>query len=93
MRSGDLLDQFAEGLRAELDFRREAEAMTEMAARLDGVAVRVPTVHQHLCTRRVLVQERFEGRHGRATSTRADAHRRSTGPTSPTSCCARRSTR
>ena len=37
--------------------------MTEMAARLDGdAAVRIPVLHRHLCTRRVLVQERFEGR-------------------------------
>jgi ubiquinone biosynthesis protein len=62
IRSGDTLSQFAQSLRAELDFRREADAMTEMAARLDQKArVRIPTVHRHLCTRRVLVQERFEG--------------------------------
>jgi ubiquinone biosynthesis protein len=61
-RSGDTLEQFAESLRAELDFRREADAMTEMASRLDQAArVRIPMVHRHLCTRRVLVQERFEG--------------------------------
>ena len=78
-------------LRAELDFRREAEAMIEMAARLDGV-VRVPTVHRHLCTRRVLVQERFEG------VTVADIERadrtggRPRRPRRP-ACCARRSTR
>jgi ubiquinone biosynthesis protein len=63
MRSGDVLAQFAQGLTAELDFRREADAMTEMAARLDGAGVvHVATLHRHLCTRRVLVQERFEGR-------------------------------
>jgi ubiquinone biosynthesis protein len=63
VRSGDVLGQFAEGLRAELDFRREADAMTEMSARLDGDAsVRVAALHRHLCTRRILVQERFEGR-------------------------------
>lgn len=60
VRTGDLLGQFAVSLRAELDFRREAEAMVELTARLDGT-VRVPRVHLHLCTRRVLVQERFEG--------------------------------
>ena len=32
VRSGELLGQFAERLRAELDFRREADAMAEMAA-------------------------------------------------------------
>jgi ubiquinone biosynthesis protein len=63
VRSGEMLAQFATGLREELDFRHEADAMTEMAARLDGHgAVRVPVLYRHLCTRRVLVQERFEGR-------------------------------
>ena len=61
VRSGELLAQFAEGLRAELDFRREADAMTEMAARLDGAHVRVARLHRSLCTRRILVQERFDG--------------------------------
>ena len=63
VRSGEMLAQFADGLREELDFRREADAMAEMATRLGGSgAVRVPALHRHLCTRRVLVQERFEGR-------------------------------
>ncbi|HEY0521526.1 MAG TPA: AarF/UbiB family protein, partial [Ilumatobacteraceae bacterium] len=62
IRSGDILEQFAHSLRSELDFRREADAMDEMARRLDhGSGVRVPTVHRDLCTRRLLVQERFEG--------------------------------
>ena len=62
IRSGDILEQFAQSLRAELDFRREADAMSEMASRLDHTAgIRVPTVFRHLCTRRLLVQERFEG--------------------------------
>ncbi len=61
VRSGDVVNQFAQGLRAELDFRREADAMTEMAGRLGDGPVRVPAVHRHLCTRRVLVQERLEG--------------------------------
>ena len=60
LRSGDLLAHFATSLRAELDFRREVAAMVEFASRLEG-AVRVPQVHHPLCTRRVLVQERFEG--------------------------------
>ena len=61
-RSGDVLDQFARSLRAELDFLREADAMDEMRTLLgpDSV-VRVPQVHKELCTRRLLVQERFEG--------------------------------
>src|SRR4029450_4894813 len=32
VRSGELLAQFAKGLREELDFRREADAMSEMAS-------------------------------------------------------------
>ena len=53
IRSGDTLEQFARSLRAELDFRREADAMVEMAERLDPKAgVRVPTVFRELCSRR-----------------------------------------
>ena len=40
VRSGEHLGQFAQGLREELDFRREADAMAEMAASLDGSIVR-----------------------------------------------------
>jgi ubiquinone biosynthesis protein len=62
IRSGDILEQFAQSLRSELNFLREADAMEEMAGRLDQAAgVRVATVYRHLCTRRLLVQERFEG--------------------------------
>ena len=62
MRSGELVAQFAHSLRAELDFRREADAMEEMASRLaDRSPVRIPRVHRELLTRRLLVQERFEG--------------------------------
>jgi ubiquinone biosynthesis protein len=62
VRSGEVLGQFARGLRAELDFRLEADAMTEMSASLAGFsAVRIPKVYRHLSTRRLLVQERFEG--------------------------------
>jgi ubiquinone biosynthesis protein len=62
VRSGVMLDQMARGLRAELDFRKEAQAMEEMARLLsDHSTVRVPTIHEELCTRRLLVQERFTG--------------------------------
>jgi ubiquinone biosynthesis protein len=62
LRSGDMLSQFADGLRAELDFRREADAMSEMAALLEGRSpVRIPQVYREVSGRRVLVQERFEG--------------------------------
>jgi len=62
VRSGEMLAQFAEGLRAELDFRHEADAMTEMAVLLrDGSTVRVPKVYRQVSGRRVLVQEHFDG--------------------------------
>jgi len=65
VRSGEVLAQFATSLRAELDFRREAQNMAEMAGLMAADPgpgdVRVPAVHEDLCTARVLVQERFEG--------------------------------
>ena len=62
LRSGEMLAQFAEGLREELDFRREADAMNEMAGLLHGRAsFRVPKVYESVSGRRVLVQERFDG--------------------------------
>ena len=62
LRSGEMLAQFATGLRAELDFRHEADAMTEMASMLeDRSPVRIPKVYRDVSSRRVLVQERFEG--------------------------------
>jgi ubiquinone biosynthesis protein len=60
--SGDLLAQFAASLRAELDFRREADVMEEMALVLgDDAGVRIPRVYRQFCSRRVLVQERLAG--------------------------------
>jgi ubiquinone biosynthesis protein len=64
VRSGEILGQFAQSLRDELDYLGEADAMSEMAVVLgdgDGAGVRVPRVYAELSTRRVLVQERFEG--------------------------------
>lgn len=62
VRAGEVLGQFADSLRAELDFRREADAMSEMAGLLDGrLRVRVPRVYRDVSGRRVLVQERFDG--------------------------------
>ena len=62
IRSGEVLAQFAESLRAELDFRREVDAMIEMAIALrERSTVRVPRVHKELCTRRLIVQEEFHG--------------------------------
>lgn len=62
IRSGEVLEQFAQSLRAELDFRREVDAMLEMEIVLRGrSSVRIPKVYEGLCTRRLIVQERFEG--------------------------------
>ena len=62
IRSGEVLGQFAQSLRAELDFRREVDAMVEMAIALDDhSSVRIPRVYPELCTRRLIVQERFDG--------------------------------
>jgi ubiquinone biosynthesis protein len=62
VRSGELLAQFAKGLREELDFRHEANAMSEMSTLLgDHSPVRIPAVYREVSSRRVLVQERFEG--------------------------------
>ena len=61
IRSGEVLGQFATSLRAELDFRHEADAMAEMALLLAGTQVRVPAVFTEYSTRRLLVQEKFDG--------------------------------
>lgn len=62
LRSGELVAQFALSLRQELDFRREADTMIEMSGRITpDSGVRVPVVHRHLCSRRILVQEHFDG--------------------------------
>jgi ubiquinone biosynthesis protein len=62
VRAAETLAQFATNLRAELDFRREAEAMNEMRTLLGPASVvRVPIVYGDLCTHRLLVQERFDG--------------------------------
>jgi ubiquinone biosynthesis protein len=62
IRSREILDHFAQSLRVELDFRQEADAMEEMSHLLGPSSpVRVPKVYGELCTRRLLVQERFEG--------------------------------
>jgi ubiquinone biosynthesis protein len=62
VRSGEMLAQFATSLRQELDFGREADAMEEMTLVLGASSpVRIPRVYREYCTRRLLVQERFEG--------------------------------
>jgi ubiquinone biosynthesis protein len=62
VRAAEVLGQFARSLRAELDFLGEARAMADMAALTDGGGdVRIPRVFTDLSTRRVLVQECFEG--------------------------------
>lgn len=53
---------FADNLRQELDFRREARNLAVIHEALDGSGpVRVPRPHLELSTRRVLTEERFDG--------------------------------
>ena len=63
LRSGEMLAQFADGLRVELDFRHEADAMSEMAAVLQdrSSVARFPRSTASFRTRRVLVQELLDG--------------------------------
>lgn len=57
-----LAAEFAEALRAELDFRREARHAAEVAEAItDSPRIRVPTVIAELCSERVLVTERLVG--------------------------------
>ncbi len=57
-----LLDEFAAGLREELDFRREARVAGEIAANLrDHPQVVVPRVHAALSTARVLTLDYHAG--------------------------------
>lgn len=62
----DLAVGFAQALREELDFRVEARNLVAVSAASatrtePGSAVRVPGVHQDLCTARVLVMDRLDG--------------------------------
>ena len=62
LRSGEMLAQFATSLRSELDFRLEGDVMREMALLLGtDNGVRVPRLYGEYCTRRLLVQEHFDG--------------------------------
>lgn len=59
-----IVDDLAETLAGELDFRREARAMrefNEILARFENEDVAAPRVHDPLVTARVLVMERFHG--------------------------------
>ncbi|NGN69794.1 AarF/ABC1/UbiB kinase family protein [Streptomyces sp. A7024] len=58
----DLADGFADSLREELDFHVEARNLAAVsAASGDHSPVRLPKVHQHLTTSRVLVMEALDG--------------------------------
>jgi ubiquinone biosynthesis protein len=55
-------EEFAQNLRNELDFVREAANAIDLATATDPEAgVRIPHIHSELLTRRVMVQERFDG--------------------------------
>lgn len=57
-----LFAEFAEGLREELDFAREADSAEEIAANLaDDPQIVVPAVHRELSRRRVLVLDYHKG--------------------------------
>ncbi|MGW0519676.1 ABC1 kinase family protein [Crossiella sp. NPDC003009] len=61
----ELAKGFADALREELDFRIEARNMAavEAAAAVRGgdPGIRLPVLHEQLCTQRVLVMERLDG--------------------------------
>jgi predicted unusual protein kinase regulating ubiquinone biosynthesis (AarF/ABC1/UbiB family) len=60
----DVVDDFAAGLNAEIDFRNEASAMEDFVAGLAGTSladrVRVPRVHREFTTAAVLTMEYVE---------------------------------
>lgn len=56
------VDQFAEALRGQLDFRKEAENNRRLARNFkDNPRIRVPSLHDDLCTERVLTMEFVDG--------------------------------
>jgi len=56
------VERFGEALRAQLDFRREADNNRRLAANFAGdVKVGVPALHEDLCSRRVLTMEFIDG--------------------------------
>lgn len=61
-RVGDLVEEFAETLRAELDFRNEAGRMAAVGRALaDFPELHAPRVYEEYTTARVLVMERLDG--------------------------------
>ena len=58
----EIVDEFVRSLQAELDFNQEAANAIDLAAAVrPESAVRIPRVYRDLTTRRVLVEERFDG--------------------------------
>jgi ubiquinone biosynthesis protein len=57
LRLVEAIDDLRLGLAEELDFRREAANMGELAPVLAGWDIRVPGVHADLCTERVVVMD------------------------------------
>ncbi len=56
-----VVEDFAQSLGGELDFRTEAGHMDRLRSILEGWPVRVPGVYRDLTTRRVLTMERLNG--------------------------------
>lgn len=61
LRVSQLAAEFGRSLRSELNFLDEATATATMHRLLADSPITVPRVHQDLCTRRVMVQERLSG--------------------------------
>jgi ubiquinone biosynthesis protein len=58
----DLAQEFADGLRAELDFQVEGRSTTEIGKNMvDEVGIRAPHIYDEYSTKRLLVQERLDG--------------------------------
>jgi ubiquinone biosynthesis protein len=72
-RVAELAGEFAERLREELDFQIEAASTSRVGSNLTRLSgVRVPEVHDALCTPRVLTMERFRGVNVRTFADRAE---------------------
>jgi ubiquinone biosynthesis protein len=69
----DLAQEFATGLRAELDFNVEGRSTTEIGRNMAGeTGIRAPHIYDEYSTTRLLVQERFDGVSVRETAAIAE---------------------
>ncbi len=62
LHAAEVAEEFAKSVNNELDFVREAANTIELADATDAASkVRIPRIYRAMCTRRVLVEERFSG--------------------------------